>query len=312
MRSAYDSPSQASTSQPDSVKRWMFSSEASRVAMTNSGAVSIEWISFESKVNDAEESNTIRVATRGPPGRAVSVGSSGAGGSTANDNRVDAASDLMNDCARCFVRDPLAVACFSRDLSVECHRPLRDHPRRSRFEQLQVGSIQFAGFLLAYTDFNFNARFPQDSYPAAIDLWKWISLCDDDAFDPRLNNRVGTGGRLALVAARLERHKHCCAASRLACLVQGFHFCMRAAEPLVPTFTNDLAISHDQTSHHWVRFNEAFALFSECDRPHHEVSRLRGRHSYLSRIYIRSFNRSPISGVLIEADGRQSMPLATD
>ena len=47
----------------------------------------------------------------------------------ADDDRIDPPAQLVNDGARLLAADPLAVAGVSRELAVERHRPLGDHPR---------------------------------------------------------------------------------------------------------------------------------------------------------------------------------------
>ncbi|CRM03158.1 hypothetical protein [Pseudomonas sp. 31 E 6] len=69
------------------------------------------------------------------------------------------------------------------------------------------------------------------------------------ARDAGTHQRIGAGRRVAVVAARFERHVHRGATGLVTGGAQGVGFGMRFAGAFVPTFTDHLPIAHDHAAH---------------------------------------------------------------
>ena len=106
-------------------------------------------------------------------------------------------------------------------------------------QSCQIRQIEFASALAANADFNFNSSGLKFFNSRAVHFGKRIYHCDDNPFDSRLNNRVDTRRRLALVRTRLKRHIHSRALSEFSRHFQGVDFSMSFPISLMPAFADN-------------------------------------------------------------------------
>src|SRR5206468_10244601 len=78
----------------------------------------------------------------------------------------------------------------------------------------------------------------QDREPTAVDERIWVADRRYDAPDPRLDDRVGAGGRPPVVAAGLQAHDQGGASRPRARLGERHAFGMRRPRALVPPLTD--------------------------------------------------------------------------
>lgn len=158
----------------------------------------------------------------------------------ADDNGFNSAPQRVNQGPRRFAGDPAAVASTGGDLAVERHGPLGDDPRSAGRKQLQIGSVEPPRFRLADAGLDGDAGRSQLGDPAAIDLGKGIAQCENDAVDAGRDDRAGAGGRLAVMATRLQRGIKSRAPRPWPGNCQGLNLGVRSAEAAVPAFADDL------------------------------------------------------------------------
>ena len=114
---------------------------------------------------------------------------------------------------------------------------------------------------------------PQGIDTAAAHGRKGVGGRHDHPRDARSDDRGSAGGRLALMAAGLERDGERAAAGRIASHCKRCNFCMWAAEVCVPAFRNDSAAatgSLDHCPHHGIWFDAASAPAGQFQGPSHQ------------------------------------------
>ncbi len=174
-------------------------------------------------------------------------------------NRIHAASQLMDATARGFAGDPLAAAGPGRELAVQRHGPLGENPRASAVNQLQVGGVQLPRFLLQQPPFHLDAGLLQFRDAASSHLGKRVLVRHHDPAHGGPDQGSGAGRRLAVMAARFERHVQRRAGGGGARGGEGFDFGVRTAEPRVPAFANDPLALGDHTADQRIRLDGALA-----------------------------------------------------
>jgi hypothetical protein len=165
--------------------------------------------------------------------------------------------------------DPLRVARACGDLAVKRHRRLEQHPRAPDARVLAEGLVEQTGTRgeLAVGDHHLDALVAQDPETAAGGLLRRIVRADDHAPDPGLHDRVGAGGRLALVAAGLQRHiqrgtREVGEAAGLDRVDLG----VGGAEAFVPPLPQNLAVARDHGADDGVGLDRPDAAPRELDR----------------------------------------------
>lgn len=73
-----------------------------------------------------------------------------------------------------------------------------------------------------------------------------------------------------MVAARFKRHIHSAATRSVAGSPYGIRFRMRPADLLMVSFTDDMAVPHDDGADHGIRTGSSAAPFGERQSPLHE------------------------------------------
>src|SRR5271155_6066459 len=108
----------------------------------------------------------------------------------------------MGQLAAVLAGDPLGVAGAGRDLAVERHRRLEQPPRAPDAGVLAEGLVEQtrARRDLAVGDDHLDALVTQDAEAPARGLLGGVIRGDHHAPDPGLQDRLGAGWRLALVA----------------------------------------------------------------------------------------------------------------
>jgi hypothetical protein len=128
-------------------------------------------------------------------------------GADADHDRVHRGAPLVRHRAAVLTADPLGVPGSRRDLAVERHRGLEEHPRSPDASVLAKGLVEQprAGGQLAVGHHDLDAFVAQDAQPASRSLLGRVVGGDDHAPDARREDGGGARRRLALVAARLQR-----------------------------------------------------------------------------------------------------------
>ena len=126
-----------------------------------------------------------------------------------------------------------------------------------------------------------DARRTQDREPTAVDERIWVADRRYDALDPRLDDRVGAGGRPAVVAAGLQAHDQSGASRVRARLGERHAFGMRRPRALVPPLADDAVAGHHDGADHGVGRGEPEPVRRESHRPTHQFALV--RHCHLLR-----------------------------
>jgi hypothetical protein len=174
----------------------------------------------------------------------------------------------MRQAARVLAGDPLRVARPGRDLAVEGHRRLEEHPGQSGAGVLAERLVEQPrpGGELAVGDRDVDALVAQDARPPAGGLLRRIVGGDDDAGDARLQDRVRARRGLSLVTARLQRHVHR-RAVRVAVAAghQRLALGVTAAVDRVEALPQHLAVRDHHGAHHRVGRRTTAAPLRELD-----------------------------------------------
>ena len=183
-----------------------------------------------------------------------------AGGRLASHHdRVDAATERMDQLPRLVAGDPTAHSGMRGDLAVERHGPFGDHPRPAQCHQFPIRRIEPAGLRLEQSHFDRHAGGTQLGDTATLDLRERVRLGYDQPPDAGGQHGAGAGGRFALVAARFERHVEGGVRGPRAGNPQGLDLGMILTESPVPALADNLGPSGDHTADHRVRFDTALA-----------------------------------------------------
>ena len=175
------------------------------------------------------------------------------------------------------------------DLSVQRHGELHRDVRKSRRDMLRerrnqksslfkrrfhpAATIPFAFRRVGSTrQDTFDARAGQDAPRPSTVLRIRIAHGERHATDAGRRDRVRARAHAPRLRARLQRHvqrrsAHLFAAPRR--VLDGGHFCMVPAAPLVPSFADDLAASDDHRAHGRIRPRVALAATGKLDCPPH-------------------------------------------
>ena len=166
--------------------------------------------------------------------------------------------------------DPLRVSRACRDLAVERHRGLEQHPRPPDACMLAEGLIEQPrlGGELAAGDDHLHALVAQNPEPAPRRLLGGIVRSDHHPLEPGLNDRVGARRCLSLVTARLQRDIQRRPAQILQTTgLDRVDLGVGATELLVPALTEDLAVAGHHRAHDRIRADRARAVARELNRP---------------------------------------------
>src|SRR4051794_15755822 len=128
-------------------------------------------------------------------------------GPDADRHRVDRGAPVVGELTARHAGDPLRVAGRGGDLAVERHRRLEQDPRATSPRVLAEGLVAEAraGGELAVGHHDLHALVAQDPETAAGRLLGRVVGGDHDARDAGPHDRLRARGRLAVMAARLER-----------------------------------------------------------------------------------------------------------
>ncbi len=176
----------------------------------------------------------------------------------------------MRQFAAVLAADPLGVPGARRHLAVEGHRRLEQHPRAPHAGVLAEGLVEQprARGQLAVGKHHLHALVAQDPEAPPGGLLGRVVRADDHAADPRLQDRLGAGRRLALVAAGLQRHvQRRLAQIRHPARLDRIDLGVRGAVAFVPALAQHLAVARDHRPHDGVRLDRPGAVLGQLDRP---------------------------------------------
>ena len=194
---------------------------------------------------------------RGPGGPDGQPGIVGLHRADADDDGVHPPAQLVDQPARVVRRDPAAIARGDGRLAVERHRPLGGDVGQAGGEPFPVRRVELAGRVGLAADFDADAGRPQGRQPAAV---RPRGNGSPTAATTRAIPAPGSRrcrGRLAVMAARLERHVERRSASRFAGPAQGDDLGVRAAEPLVMADADRPSVADDDRADHRVGLDGA-------------------------------------------------------
>jgi hypothetical protein len=121
---------------------------------------------------------------------------------------------------------------------------------------------------LAVGEQHLHALVAQDPQAATRGLLRGIVGGDEDTPDPRLQDRLGAWRRLALVAARLQRHvQRRRAQVRHATCLDRVDLRVQTAELFMPALAQHLAVASDHGAHDRIGLDRAGAIARQLDRP---------------------------------------------
>jgi hypothetical protein len=167
-------------------------------------------------------------------------------------------------------RDPLRVTAAGRDLSVERHRGLEQHPGTCGAGVFAKRLVQKPGAdrELAVGHDHLDSLVAQDPEAATRRVRARIVACDHHPADPSPDDRLGARRGTSVMAAGLERHVHgrpceLGVAGRLDRLDLGMRRAERAVEPLA----DQLTVAADHRPDEGVRADPSAALLGQLDRP---------------------------------------------
>jgi len=182
---------------------------------------------------------------------------------------VDRCAPAMPQLAAVLAADPLRVARPRRDLAVERHRRLEQHPGAAYASVLAKGLVEQprARGELAVGKHDLDPFVAQDPEAATGRLLGRVVGGDDHAPDPRLDDRVGARRGLALVAARLQRHVQRGVGKVLqAARLDRVDLRVRPAELGVPALAEDLLAARDDRADYGVGLDRPHPVARELDR----------------------------------------------
>src|SRR5262245_39288946 len=143
------------------------------------------------------------------------------------------------------------------DLAIERHRPLRMDVRALFRQECEIWRVDGACFGFQYANVHGDSSFAESVNAAAGDFGKRVTHRNDNACNGGLDDRVGTRRSLAPMAARLKRDIKSRSPSRWSGRGQCMDLRVGLAELLVPTFTNNSAVAHEDGADQRVRFHKS-------------------------------------------------------
>ena len=145
--------------------------------------------------------------------------------------------------------DPAAFAVGERDAPVERGRGLDAHPRPAARHAREEPAVGLRGRLGQEARFHADAGLPQPREAASLHQRVGILERGDHAADARGHQRVGAGGRAAVVAAGLEGQVDGRALGRLAAGGERCRLGVRLAGARVPALAQHPAALRDDATH---------------------------------------------------------------
>ena len=197
------------------------------------------------------------------------LGVVGRRGSPAYEDRVHAATELMDHLPRRRVGDPAAIAAAGSNLSIERHGPLGHYPGPARGKEFQIRGVELSGLVFQDARLHFHAGGAEFRQTAAGNLGKRVGHGGHHAGDTGRKHGAGARRCLALVAAWLQRHVERRSAGPRSGNVQGFNLGVGLAEAAMPAFAHDLRAARDHAAHHRVRLDETLPLGGQFQGPLH-------------------------------------------
>ncbi|MNZ66233.1 hypothetical protein D3C78_844510 [compost metagenome] len=207
--------------------------------------------------------------------------------------------------ACCRTGNPLAFAAFHRRATVEAHGQLDPHERQAVLHALEEALVELSRFTLQHTTFGGDTGLSQALQTATGDFRVRVLHRRDHAGHTGIHQRIGTGRRAAVVAARLKRHINGRATRLLTGRAQGVNLGVRLAGALVPAFADNLPTLHDHATYTWVGVRCVMPLARQLQGTGHEMgvedgkfcgrghsfTGSRARRSISSRNSLRSWKR---------------------
>ena len=199
-----------------------------------------------------------RLAVENDPGRGSGAGwprgELGIVGQHCSDphqDRVHPAPELVDEGAGTGRGDPLAVTRSDSGLAVKGHRPLGRDIGEAGGNALQVRRIELGRRASLEPEIDRNPGRTEDRQAATVHAGKRITDCGDDFRNPGLEDRVGTGRRFAVVAARFERHVEGCAPG-LGGILKGHDLGVRASEAGMMAQPDDPTLADQDRANHGI------------------------------------------------------------
>src|SRR5689334_3356626 len=173
--------------------------------------------------------------------------------------------------ARLLVRDPPTLAGRVVHPAIARQRQLQGDPRSPGFPGSEKeGRVQLQSRRFLDAKLYLHSIIGEVSRTAASQRSR-VCRGNHNALDARLENCFGARRLLAKVIARLEGNVHRRATSALTRRLQSQCFGVGLAVPSVKSFTDNGAVTNDNSADHWVRRCLTPALLGEGKRATHEL-----------------------------------------
>jgi hypothetical protein len=171
-------------------------------------------------------------------------------GADADEDRVDAAAEVVHDPTRCSGRQPAVFLRSRGQGAIEAHRPLGDHPRAAPLHERAKGGGEPRCLPLQQANLDRQAGSLERRDATPRHRRKGIAGGDHHAADAGRDHGVGAGGRLAVMAAGLERDKQRRSAAASPRSLERHDLGMRSAEGRMPAFADDPLVAGRIASRH--------------------------------------------------------------
>ena len=178
-------------------------------------------------------------------------------GARAHQHGIDLVAQPVDILSRGRSRDPSGVSGSGGDPAVQGGRQLERDEGKPLGDVLDEGLVQAAAFLLPHRHLDPNAGLPECVYPAAGHHRIGVHHPRHHPPYAGVDERLGTRGGAAEVAARLQIDVERGAAGRVARLPERHHLRVIVAGPGMIAAPHDAAVPHRHRSHHGVRTGPA-------------------------------------------------------
>ena len=158
--------------------------------------------------------------------------------------------------------------------------------------------IEPEAFLLQDPGDDFHPVFPEDPDPASRHFGIGVQTPHEDPPDLLFQNDLGTGRRLPVVAAGLQRHIQIRSLAVFLRAQQRVAFGMVSAVPFMISFADDPSVLYNDTSHHGIGGYPSLSQPGKRQSPVHELFPV--RHENLLSSTFRQKEKLPadVQGVL--------------
>lgn len=165
---------------------------------------------------------------------------------------------------------------MGRDFSVQRHRPFGVDVGSAVADEGREGGDQSARGFGKQSEFDGDAGAAEPLDAAAVDMRSGVGRGHDDASDSRVNQRIGAGGSLTMMAAGFERDVHGRVGGNFRELLEGIDLGVGTAELLVAALGEhvEVAVNNDRPDGR-IRLDVTASRGGQLESPTHDRFRIR-------------------------------------